>query len=245
MSRPHPRVPTTGSASAVSVLVALADPAIVGPLAEAMQRLGLVSVLAFDADQVRARLRDQPLDLAVVLLDLEIATGPNRDLVTTLRRHTRAAVLLLHPGEYATDDEHAIDGEHAMPRGAPVELIAARIQSLVSATRGQQTPLVLRWGELRVYPAAHDAYIGRTRLDLTPSQFTVLATLIRAGGETVEMEQIASAIYGHGHPLDNQRVRAHIVRLRRAIRTVQPQVAELLVTVRSKGYRLLPPEELR
>ncbi|HEY9472335.1 MAG TPA: winged helix-turn-helix domain-containing protein [Mycobacteriales bacterium] len=230
-----------GSATAASALLALADPATVGPLAQAMQQVGLVSTLAFDAEQVRARLRGQPLDIAVVLLDAEIATGVDSDLVATIDRHTRAAILLLRPDA----DADRADDEHTMPRDAPVELIAARAHALVLANRGHQTPLVLRWGDLRVYPTARDAYIGRTRLDLTPSQFAVLAALVGAGGATVEMEQIASSIYGHGHPLDGQRVRAHIVRLRRAIRAVRPQVAELLVTVRSKGYRLLPPEELR
>lgn len=243
-----------------AALLVLADPATAGPIAYAVQRVGLDSMLAFDAEQVRARLRTQPLDIAVVLLDTQIAPMADDDLVTAIRDHTQASILTLHADTADTAETAdtaalagapaAVDGTDqedpdGLPLDAPVESIAARAHALARAHCANPGPLALRWGELRLYPAGRQAYIGRDVLTLTPSQFAVLATLIQAAGTAVQVERIAEVLYGRGHPLDDQRVRAHIVRLRRAIRAVRPSVADLLVTVRASGYRLLPPTELR
>ncbi|HEX5497515.1 MAG TPA: winged helix-turn-helix domain-containing protein [Mycobacteriales bacterium] len=240
MSRPHPPDLEGGSPVVGSALLALADPATVGPLAEAMQRNGLVSLLAFDANQVLARLSDQPLDVSVILLDTRLVAGNIDQAVAAIRRLTQADILTLHPSSGATGPGAgaAVD---ALPLGTPVASIAARAHTLARAHRGNGPHRLLRWGELRLDRTTQAAYIGRDPLRLTPSQFAALGRLVDADGAVVRIDQIADAIYGRGHPLDSQRVRAHIVRLRRAMRAVRPQVAELLVTVRSHGYRMMPP----
>lgn len=248
MSRPHPPQTEGGSPVANSALLALADPATVGPLAQAMQRKGLVSLLAFDVDQVRARLADQPLDITVVLLDTRLIAGNVPQAVAAIRRHTGVDVLALHPGTDPLVPTAAgggtAEGVAALPLGTPVESIADRAQVMARSHQGNGWRPVLRWGDLRLDPASRTAYIGRAPLRLTPSQFAALGRLIDAAGAVVRIDQIADAIYGRGHPLDSQRVRAHIVRLRRALREVRPQTADLLVTVRSHGYRMMPPGDV-
>lgn len=233
MSRPHQRPESRATRSA---LLALADPAMVGSLAKATQRVGLFSVLAFDLSQLRERLTDRSLDVAVVVLDARL-TGDVDDLVGVIRGHSGASVLTLHPGSRFTPAS-----PDALRLDTPADTVAGRALELARRYRGHRADEVLSWGELRIVPATRAAYVGRTPLPLTPSQFAAMRILVEAGGAVVGIDQIATAMYGTGHPLDSPRVRAHIVRLRRVLRASRPQLANLLVTVRSEGYRLLPPD---
>lgn len=229
---------TVESATPASALLAVADPAMVGELAHALHEVGLFSLLAFDTDQVLARLQNRPFDdIAVALIDVRLAPDAVDDLVAAVRTQTRAPILVLRGADSGVND----DADAQLPLTAAAGLVATRAHELAHSRDRSTIRPVLQWGELHLDPATHEVGVGATPLILTSAQFRILALLVGAQGAVVGTGELALAIYGRSHCLDSQRVRAHIVRLRRQLRDARPDQPDLVVTVRAAGYRLGPP----
>lgn len=220
--------------------VGLADPTASGPLAHALQRYGLTSVLAFDTDRMLLYLCN-PLDFAVVIVDCEFphsSTDPLSlsQLVGRIRTQTTAPVLTLG----GRRPERPEEADANLPQRTSPAAVAAAALALATATR--QRTSVSRWGRIRIDTATHEAHHGETELQLTAQQFRLLEVLVNAQGTTVGIGQLATVLYAsETQHANDQRVRAHVARLRRHLMRASSDGADVLVTVRGLGYRLLPP----
>jgi two-component system response regulator BaeR/two-component system response regulator AdeR len=87
---------------------------------------------------------------------------------------------------------------------------------------------------LRIDLDAVAAYCGETRLEISPTQFRMLAALaVRAGVALRRQELLEGLTDGF---TDERTVDAHVKNLRRRLGAC----AEQLETVRGVGYRLIP-----
>jgi DNA-binding response OmpR family regulator len=75
-------------------------------------------------------------------------------------------------------------------------------------------------------------------VDLTPSEFKILALLASAPGATWSRRQIMEHLWGSTHVGDEHTCEVHISSLRRKIER-DPSIPERLLTVRGVGYALL------
>lgn len=97
---------------------------------------------------------------------------------------------------------------------------------------------VWRRGSLALDAATRMAsWLGET-LPTTAAQFDLLLVLARAAGAAVRTEDLAATLYGTHLPGDTERVRAHVLRLRRQLRDAGDRPPGAIVTVRGYGYRL-------
>jgi len=75
-----------------------------------------------------------------------------------------------------------------------------------------------------------------THVDLTPTEFKLLATLIRRKGHLFTREQLLDAIWGVGNYPTDRVVDNHMMNLRRKIE-LRPDTPRHLISVRGLGYR--------
>ena len=76
---------------------------------------------------------------------------------------------------------------------------------------------------------------GGKALELSPREFDLLLTLVRAGGETLSRSDLLRNVWGIEFDPGTNVVDVHIGRLRRKL---DRQGSALIHTVRGEGYRL-------
>jgi len=107
-------------------------------------------------------------------------------------------------------------------------------------SRGPLVGQIIRAGPFLIDRERHEALLGETALDLTPSEFEMLALLAeRAPGVVNPMEIMYHALHYTTTNVKEVRdiVRWHIHHLRRKIE-LDPEQPRMLITVRGVGYKL-------
>jgi DNA-binding response OmpR family regulator len=78
---------------------------------------------------------------------------------------------------------------------------------------------------------------------MTAAQFEIIRLLIEAQGAVVTVAALGRHLYERALTTDAERIRAHILRIRRRLAQVSPDAGRLVRTVRAVGYRLEPSAE--
>jgi len=117
--------------------------------------------------------------------------------------------------------------------------MAARVSAVLARTDS------IRLGELRVYRAGdlavdlrkRQAQIKERPIDLTPTEFRLLAALAKRTGEAVSKAELIEDVWGTDRRGGGNALRRYIAMLREKIESDATQPVRL-VTVRGYGYRL-------
>ncbi|GAP55918.1 response regulator transcription factor [Arthrobacter sp. 92] len=173
----------------------------------------------------------------VILLDLGLPDLDGIDVLRKLRQVTSCPILILT----ARDDERSV--VLGLRSGAddylvkPVKLVEllARIEAVTRRTvrtgESQHHSIVL--GELDVDLDRRVAAVGPRVLSLTPTEFELLALLIRHAGSVVTREQILDALWGDAFLASSRSLDVHLTGLRAKL-----QLPGFIINVRGVGYRV-------
>lgn len=96
-------------------------------------------------------------------------------------------------------------------------------------------------GSLQIDLLRHRATLDDTRLDLTTTEFGLLAYLIEHQGAVQTREELLKQVWGHKYPGHSRTVDTHIRRLREKLAGASCMVE----TVRGMGYRFRVNERSR
>lgn len=116
---------------------------------------------------------------------------------------------------------------------SPRELVA-RIKAILRRTghNAQASPVAID-------EAAHRAEIHGKPLDLTPTEFALLAALARRPGQVFSRAQLLDLAFGDSMDVTDRAIDSHIKNLRRKIEAVAPG-AEPIHSIYGLGYRFDP-----
>jgi two-component system phosphate regulon response regulator PhoB len=115
---------------------------------------------------------------------------------------------------------------------SPRELIL-RVQNLLRRLRAAQDASVLTVDEFRVDKGNFDIRVAGKPLELTTTEFKLLASLIERRGRTLSRETLLQDVWGYTNVIDTRTVDTHVRRLREKL----GRAADRIVTVRGEGYR--------
>ena len=114
---------------------------------------------------------------------------------------------------------------------SPRELIL-RIKNLLS--RGRVLPAeVIKAGDVTVDLAKHQATVKGEPVELTATEFKLLATLLERRGRVQTRDTLLTDVWGYEGDVDTRTVDTHMRRLREKL----GKAAETIETVRGVGYR--------
>ncbi len=105
--------------------------------------------------------------------------------------------------------------------------------------RRQDVPGLVQAGPFVIDEQRHQVWGDNAELNLTASQFAILARLCRNAGQVVRGEDLELAVWGDVLVDDPDRLKTLIKRLRRAV----DPLGNWIVSERSVGYALRPPGE--
>lgn len=121
---------------------------------------------------------------------------------------------------------------------SPRELVA-RVRATLRRASGEVGPAtILRAGDLELDTASLTATIAGQAVELTPTEFQLLAALVRQPGRIFGREQLLEAVHGVAFDGYDRSIDSHIKNLRRKIEA-DPRQPRYIQTVYGLGYRFV------
>jgi DNA-binding response OmpR family regulator len=119
--------------------------------------------------------------------------------------------------------------------------LAARVEALLRRPRAAGAePDCYGDGLLTVNFAAREVLVGGAPVTLTPTEYRLLAALVRHPGQTLAQDQLLELAWNDPVGIGPERVKFAVMRLRRKL-----GAAASIEAVRGFGYRYLPPPAAR
>jgi two-component system, OmpR family, response regulator len=130
---------------------------------------------------------------------------------------------------------------HVVRPGAPAHPRSARVRRAAAADPAGPRPGtdgVIRCGDLVLDQARWTVHRAGTPLDLSPTEFRLLACLMRHQGSVLTKSQLLQCVWGVGYTGHAQVVETYVSYLRRKLDRLGPPV---IYTRRGAGYTLRNP----
>jgi two-component system KDP operon response regulator KdpE len=220
------------------ILVVDDDPAMVGAITALVGTEGHQVITAYDGLTAVRRFRDEHPDL--VLLDLAMP-GPDGFSVAGQIRAAGDAPIIVVSGESSEAAKVKALGigadDYLVKPFGRAELLARIAAVMRRAGRADAAELggPVAFEGLALDAGRHEARVGDAMLALTPTEYRLLETLVRAGGDLVPHLRLARAGWPAEHDPDLLWLKPHLARLRAKLDEVG---GPAVVAVRGVGYRV-------
>jgi DNA-binding response OmpR family regulator len=224
-----------------TVLVVDDEPRIVQLARDYLEHAGFAVIAASDGRSALQAVHARRPDL--VVLDLGLPGLDGLDVTRALRAEGNLPIVMLT----ARDDE--LDKLLGLELGAddyitkpfsPRELVA-RVRAVLRRTERAAEPADrIVAGELVMDVPRMQVTVAGRPTDLTPSEFAILAAMVRQPGRVFTRSQLLDAVRGDAFESYERAIDAHIKNIRRKIEP-DPRQPRYVLTVYGVGYRAAEP----
>ena len=228
---------------ALRILVVDDDPAMVGAITALVSTEGHQVITAYDGLTAVRRFREEGPDL--VLLDLAMPGPDGFTVAGQIRAAGTSPIIVVsgESGEPAKVRALGIGADDYLTKPFGKAELLARLAAVMRRAEGtgrgrEPDGGRLTIGELSVDQSRHEARVGGAVLDLTPTEFRLLETLLRADGAVVPHLRLARAGWPADADPDLLWLKPHLARLRGKLDALG---GPSIVAVRGVGYRLEGP----
>ncbi|HWW08729.1 MAG TPA: response regulator transcription factor [Candidatus Acidoferrales bacterium] len=236
----NPLGSSSRAAAEATVLVIDDDPAMRDILNVLAQQHGFALQFALDgADGLRIA---EQSDVDLVLLDLGLPGVTGFDVCRRLRGAGLEVPIIMVSG--STDVVDVVVGleigaDDYISKPFEIRELAARINAKLRrqrTTQSQVRPGRLKFPGLIVDIGRHEVLRDGQAVNLTPTEFDLLALLSASPGRVISRSEMIQKVWGQGADLDLRSVDAHVYRLRRKIEPEGPRPT-YIHAVPGIGYR--------
>jgi two-component system, OmpR family, alkaline phosphatase synthesis response regulator PhoP len=221
------------------ILIAEDEPRIAGIVRDYLARAGYsVTIAANGIDALTiARIRHPDL----VILDLGLPHMDGMDVTRALRKDSRIPIIMLTA---RVDERDKVSGlelgadDYVTKPFSPKELVA-RVRAVFRRLEVPPEPddVIHAGTNLTLDRRRMRVRVADREVDLTPSEFELLATLARQPGRVFTRAQLLDAIRGVETESFERAVDAHVKNLRRKVEP-EPRIPRYVLTVHGVGYKL-------
>jgi DNA-binding response OmpR family regulator len=169
------------------------------------------------------------LDGLAVCRELRARYAPSPGVVMVTARGTDADLVI---GLDAGADDYVV-------KPFTPAVLLARLAALVRRLGGR-SEAISRWGPIVIDGASHRAAVGDQPLALTPTEFALLARLVRDAGVVLSRRQLLVDVFGTSNEGYARNVDCHVTRLRRKLEAAGLTPAPCTAWI-GAGYRLGAP----
>jgi DNA-binding response OmpR family regulator len=220
-----------------TVLIVEDEPDLVKVLRSYLEKAGYSVLSAFRGDSGLSTWEHKRPDL--VILDLNLPGLDGLDVAREMRRKGDTPIIMLTARVEETDRLIGLElgaDDYITKPFSPREVVA-RVRAVLRRTGGAPaTPAVLRIADIVVDFEAHRVTRRDQDIDLTPTEFSLLATLAAHPGRVFNRMQLLEAVQGSAYDGYARTIDAHIKNLRGKLEP-DPRNPTYIQTVFGVGYR--------
>lgn len=223
-----------------SILVVDDDPKTIEIIRLRLERDGFFVSSARDGQAALDRIRTDSPDL--VVLDLMLPRIEGFDLCHIVRSELGSAVPIIMLSARSTEDDKLtgleLGADDYLTKPFSPRELSARITAVLRRTISQapSQPAALSAGELTVDPKRFEATLGGQPIRLTPTELSLLATLMADPERAFTRAQLLDRVFGYDYDGLERTVDVHINNLRKKIEP-NPTHPSYVKTVYGVGYR--------
>jgi two-component system response regulator RegX3 len=179
----------------------------------------------------------------LIILDLMLPDADGVEICRTIRQKSNVPIIMLTA---KAEEASRIVGlelgadDYVTKPFSPKELLS-RIKAVLrrvsrAATSSDDEPRVCQAAGIVVDEDRHEVYLEGENVRLTPTEYKILALLMRNAGRVVSRATLVEEVWGYDGFSDNL-LEIHVGNLRRKIED-NPRQPQRLTTVRSFGYKI-------
>src|SRR5258706_2130659 len=200
------------------ILVVDDEPKIVKLARDYLEQAAFRVVSAGDGTAAVATARHEKPDL--VVLDLNLPGMDGIDVCRVLRRDSDVPIIMLTARDAETDRLIGLEigaDDYITKPFSPRELVA-RVRAVLRRVHGEVRQAgLIRGHDLEIDLTGHSVLRRGEEIHLTPSEFTLLATLAHHQGQVFSREQLLERVYGVAYDGFARSLDAHIKNLRQKL----------------------------
>jgi two-component system, OmpR family, response regulator MtrA len=181
--------------------------------------------------------------LDLVVLDIMLPRMSGFEVLKKIREQSDVPVVLLTAKSQSVDKVVGLElgADDYITKPFDTKELQARIKAILRRFGRQEgRDGIIRLGPLELDPNGYTVRREGEPLDLTPTEFKILALLMRRPGQAFTRAQISEAVSTGSHYLASRYIDVHISRLRAKVED-DPSRPEIIHTVPSVGYRASRP----
>ncbi|MDN5270471.1 response regulator transcription factor [Chloroflexus sp. MS-CIW-1] len=229
-----------------TILVVDDEPGIVKIARDYLERAGFQVISAGDGPTaLRLARQEQP---ALIVLDLMLPGMDGLDITRILRQDTLTAhvpIIMLTARVEETDRLIGLElgaDDYITKPFSPRELVA-RVRAVLRRSEGALQPTrIINTGELIIDLERRIVRRGQETIDLTATEFDLLAILASAPGRPFTRAQLLDQLYNTSYTGFDRTIDAHIKNLRRKIEPDPDGPPRFILTVYGVGYKFADRE---
>ena len=224
-----------------TILVVDDEPKIVQLARDYLEHAGFGVVTATDGEAALRIARTERPDL--IVLDLGLPSMDGLDVTRSLRRDSNVPIVMLTARDDEADKVVGLElgaDDYVTKPFSPRELVA-RIRAVLR--RGEHVAPaddVIRVGDVTLDLPRMRASVADRLVELTPTEFQLLAALARQPGRIFTRSQLLDAVHGVAFESYERAIDAHVKNIRRKLEPDHRRPRYLL-TVYGVGYRFAEP----
>jgi DNA-binding response OmpR family regulator len=203
-----------------------------------LEKDGYRVVAAKDGQEALRLARSQAPNL--VVLDWLLPGMSGLEVCRAVRAESNVPIIMLTAMASEEDKLIGLDlgaDDYLTKPFSPRELLA-RIRALLRRVSETEQGLArAQVGSLTVDPRRHEVSLRGESIDLTPTEFKLLATLMQQPGRVFSRLQLVDQVFGSTYDGLERSVDEHIMNLRRKIET-DPSHPQLVLTAYGVGYKM-------
>ena len=219
------------------ILVVEDDMQIARTLRDYLEVAGFEVSTVGDGSAAVASARGDKPDL--IVLDLGLPGMDGLDVARELRRTSTVPIVMLTARGEEADRIVGLElgaDDYLVKPFSPKELVA-RVRAVLRRANGAVAGAeVLRAADVEIDLPKMRARVGGQPVDLTPTEFELLATLVREPGRVFTRGQLLDALHGVTLETYERAIDAHVKNLRKKIEP-EPGRPRYVLTVHGVGYR--------
>jgi len=222
-----------------SILVVEDEPKIAQLARDYLERGGFKVYIASDGSSALAAFRSTQPDLAV--LDLGLPDRDGLDVLRAVRHESNVPVIILTARGEESDRLVGLElgaDDYMVKPFSPKELVA-RVRAVLRRTEGAPAmgAEVIHASDLTLDLPRMRLTVAGSQVEITPTEFHLLAALARQPGRIFTRAQLLEAVQGVAFESYERAIDSHIKNLRRKIEP-DPRQPRYILTVYGVGYRL-------
>lgn len=220
-----------------TILIIEDEPELVKVLRSYLEQAGFQVLTAYRGDSGLSTWEHKRPDL--VLLDLNLPGIDGLDVAREIRRKSSTPIIMLTARVEETDQLIGLElgADDYITKPFSPRVVVARVRALLRrADSAPETPQIVRALDLEIDLGGHTLTRDGLEIDLTPTEFNLLAAMAAQPGRAFTRLQLLEVSQGAAYEGYERTVDAHIKNLRSKLEH-DPKNPRYIETVFGVGYR--------